>query len=425
MAHTCDRCRTSYDSGAFYGGHDYCNTCYVRIQEDERKKREEDRRKMDDARKERESLYLKNREEHDLHRQMEEEKRRREIEADRQSERETQQKILEQQKRLLEERSVAKQKHNWNITISGHETVREIAAPPAPMQMNTKAKIKPVKVLQTMMPGKRYKPDTTGAKPPPKKKERLTGLSGVGLSVKKGLPVSLSVGQVGVKTVFVAKNSSPARLTLEFAITIEDSKKKQLEPRLEPKQCALEPDAEMELAAEFDLKDDTPTGPLSMTAQLRENAIYVDRESAKSEQLALSSQVKTAMELEYVPGSAEFEKLEDGALALILVFQNAGETGGLLATRSSAGYGTESRMKRSSLAKKTKIKGKQKKIRLEFSPAEETAIEFLSFDFAGTDANGKEYALKNSFDVKGGKLKKEKKGTGEAPEGDAEEESGG
>ncbi|MFA6489301.1 MAG: hypothetical protein WCT52_01335 [Candidatus Micrarchaeia archaeon] len=428
MSHTCDRCRTSYDSGAFYGGHDYCNTCYVKIQEEERKKREDDRRKTEEARKERERQFVKDREKHDMYKQMEEEKRHRELEADKQHEREVQQKILEQQKHLLEERSVAKQKHHWDITIARPGEVKAVVAPPDPMQIKTPMKTKPVKFQSTDMPGRRYKLDMTGVKPAPKKRERAKAISSVGLSVKKGLPVSLSVGQKEVKTLFMAKNSSPTKLTLEFAITIEDSKKKQIEPKLEPKQCAIEPDAEMELTAQFDLKDDAPTGPLTMTAQLRENAIYVDRESAKSEAIALSAQVKTAMELEYIPGSAEFEKQDNGTLALILVFQNTGETGGFLVTRSSVGYGVENRMKRSNLAAKTKIKGKQKKVRLVFSPSEETAIKFLTFDFSGTDANGKEYKFQNSLDVKSGKLKKEKKGkkeAGEAPEGDVGKETGG
>ena len=53
MSHHCDRCRAEYDSGAFYGGHDYCSLCYVRIMEDEKQKRRDE-----EKRKEREKQYL-------------------------------------------------------------------------------------------------------------------------------------------------------------------------------------------------------------------------------------------------------------------------------------------------------------------------------------------------------------------------------
>ena len=423
MSHHCDRCRAEYDSGAFYGGHDYCSLCYVRIMEDEKQKRRDE-----EKRKEREKQYLIDKRREEMARKDEKAKqleqqtelRREEMRAEQGRDKEARM----QQLRIAGAKDIGKQRHNWDITISSPVTSPSISAPPDTMQTQKKAKLpKPKPLLDVHMPPKKYKPIKTdgGA---PKKKEAKKANTAVSLKVKDGLPVSLSVGQKGVKALFIGKNSSEKRLTIEFSVAIEDSKEKPIEPKLEPKQCSIEPDSELPFSLEFDVKEDSETGPLTLSAQLRENGFYVDRESAKSEQIVLTSQVKTPMQLEYAPGSAEFEKQADGTLALALVFENTGETGGFLLARSSVGYGTEMRMKRSNLAKKTKIKGKQKKVKLVFSPAEETAIEFLAFDFSGTDANGKEYLLRNSFDVKSGKMKRETK-AGEKKESAEEEGRGG
>lgn len=219
------------------------------------------------------------------------------------------------------------------------------------------------------------------------------------LSVKKGLPVSLSLGQRGIKVDMVAKNQSQKSLLLELSVSIEDAAKKEIKPEIEPEEFSLGMNAEASLSVVFDLPEGASTGPLTLKAQLHENAVYVDRESAKSGQIVLTSQVKTPMDLEYVPQSVGFCK-RDGTACLKAEFTNRGESGGILDRRSNASYGTAEKMMHAQLEKKVKIKGGQKKIELIFSPAQECEIERVAFELLGVDSNGKEYKYQKSFNAK-------------------------
>lgn len=421
MAHTCNRCRTSYESGGFYGGHDYCVTCVVRVQEEERQQKAEEKRREQEIR-----LIQGKKKEELIHRMLEEKQRRHQGELKREAEiieEKKEREIALQKIRAAGAKDVGRQRHDWNITIAKPPGQQTQTADVIGAGQPKKLAPLPRPPSGTQMPGRRHileRPEEAAKKKREKAKEKVA----VSLVLKDGLPVSLSVGQTGIKTQFIAKNTSTKKLTLEFSVVIEDSKKKRIVPVLEPKQCVLEPDSEVPMRADFDLPVETETGPLAFTAQLHENAIYVDREGAKSEPIVLTSQVKTPMWLEYRPGSAEFEKQEDGTLALALVFENTGETGGFLFPRSSVGYGLERKMKRAALTGKTKIKGKQKKARLVFSPAEETAIDFLVFDLTGTDANGKEFKLQKSINVKGRGAEEGGKGKGNEGAGSAKKEKG-
>jgi len=166
-------------------------------------------------------------------------------------------------------------------------------------------------------------------------------------------------------------------------------------------QCTLDADSEQQFAVKFDLLEDVATGPLSFVANLRENAVYVDRPSAKSAPVTMTSQVKTPMELVYLPGSARFEE-RDGETALCAAFENRGETGGILSVRSGASYGSEGKLLHAPLAEKVKIRGLQKKTELAFAPAQKAPLEMLAFELLGNDANGKEYKLQKSFRLKEG-----------------------
>ena len=410
MAHTCNRCRTSYESGGFYGGHDYCNTCFVRVQEEEKQKKAEERKRELEVRflQEKRKEELARKEQAERQRWEQEKLRREHEQAEQERRAEALQKI-----RIAGAKDIGKPKHNWDITISKPpEQQTQTADIVGAGQAKRKLALPPAPKARTEMPGRRQMLVHTEIAQP-KRREKPKAIVAVSLAVKDGLPVSLSVGQKGIRTLFTAKNTTAKKLTLEFAVAIEDSKKKQIAPRLEPKQCTLEPGAEAPMRAEFDLPDGMATGPLAFTAQLRENAIYVDREEAKSEPIAMTSQIKTPMELEYLPGGEKFEKQGDGTLLLVLAFENRGESGGFLLPRSTVGYGKENAMKRANLAAKTKIKGMQKKAELRFSPAEKTGMDFLVFDLQGMDANGKEYGLQASVKVRA-EGKKEKREAGKA-----------
>jgi len=382
----------------FHGGHDYCMTCYVRIIDEER------RRKLDEKRRKDEQEFAKKKVEEEFARREQEAKRRREREEKERREeiKHQAQEMIMQQKRIAGAKDVGRHKHHWDVTILSPPPVIEAHDEPELRKLQRKQIATPAQQTQTRMPTRAAAPERAEKKPPSKKREMIKAQANVALTVVAGLPVSLSVGQKGIRTMFACRNGSQKRLTLEFAVSIEDAKKKKIEPKLEPKQCSLEPDAEAQLTATFDLQDDANTGPLTLTAQMKENAIYVDRESAKSEPLVFTSQVKTPMELVYLPGSAEFGE-EDGTSFLSLAFENVGESGGFLLPRSSTGYGTGGKMLRTNLPAKVKIKGKQKRVELRFSPAQERKIEFLVFDLCGTDSNGKEFKLQKSLNLKADK----------------------
>ncbi len=112
--------------------------------------------------------------------------------------------------------------------------------------------------------------------------------------------------------------------------------------------------------------------------------------------MQLSCDVKTPLDLEYRKKSASFMR-KDGTLFLSLQFDNKGESGGLLSTKSSVGYGGETRQLRANLAQQAKIKGMQKKAGLLFSPPKEASLEKLSFDLVGVDSNGKPYKLQKTI----------------------------
>jgi len=114
----------------------------------------------------------------------------------------------------------------------------------------------------------------------------------------------------------------------------------------------------------------------------------------------LTSEIKTPMELAYIAKSCRFERLESGGPVLILVFENKGESGGILSTKSSAGYGNDSGMLRAALPERVKIKGRQKKVELKFAPAQEVAVELLALELLGVDSNGKEYKLQKTIKEK-------------------------
>jgi len=222
----------------------------------------------------------------------------------------------------------------------------------------------------------------------------------VTLKAIEGLPVSLSVGQKNVRLLMVGKNETKKKLNTEFMASAYDFNKKAISLKAEPGKCTLEPGAEMQFKISFDLEDNVATGPMALSAYLRENAVYVDRLSAKSEAVNLTSEIKTPMELVYIASSCRFERLEGDKTAICLVFENKGESGGILSTKSSIGYGSDAGMLRAALPERAKVKGKQKKVELRFSPAQEVAVGLLALELLGADSNGKEYKLQKTIKEK-------------------------
>ena len=394
MAHRCNRCRAEYESGMFHGGHDYCMTCFVRIQEEEARKKKEEiellrrheaERQKARGRGDERSVFAKQRMREELEMKLYE-MRKGELKSS-----------IDRKK--VEEEMRKRAYYGWRPRRDRTKTVEAPATEVEDRRRSTLSPAPKIAPEKQYMPAPQAGPGFT-AHLPPEESEIVR----VAISATKGLPVSLSVGQKGNTAIFSAKNESQKKITLELAVSIADFRKRTIEATVDPKQQTLGAYGEGQFAVKFDLKDDTPTGPLILSAQLKENAVYVDRQTAASETLTLQSQVKTPMELVYRKGAAFGEN--EGGLALCLLFENAGESGGLLSRQSSAAYGSGGRMVSSKLLKQAAIKGRQKRVELRFGPAEKCALEKISFELSGVDSNGKEYRKQGTV------LKKEEKKNG-------------
>ncbi|MCX8198176.1 MAG: hypothetical protein N3F07_03220 [Candidatus Micrarchaeota archaeon] len=376
MPHTCNRCRTQYEIGMFDSGHDYCMTCYVRIQEERRKKAEQERREQEKREAKKQKLIS-------------------EIEA-----------------KLYEQRKESEHTNPQRVFMSGadlkrmrHFGVGEIYAQkkeahekPLPEQIKHPS-IYAASALKKSLPPAKADRDYAGSSPimhmniPQEEDE-----GNITISAIQGLPVSLSCGQKNIQVLLAGKNGTGRKINAELVHSLADSSGKSVEARAQPEKFSLEPGAEQEIKIEFSLPESARSGPLVLNAYIRETAAYVDRQPAKSQPLQLTSEVKTPMELAYIPKSSRLASIGE-AMALQMDFQNLGESGGILSMKSNVRFG-QNDSQLAWLTKKAKIKGKQKRITLEFAPVKKTEIQILWLELLGVDSNGKEYSLKKVIEEK-------------------------
>ncbi|MCX6771322.1 MAG: hypothetical protein NTX79_04665 [Candidatus Micrarchaeota archaeon] len=389
MTHRCDRCRAPYESGADLGGHDYCMTCYTQLKQEEARKRIEEerlRQKQIDAKK------------HYLHQDYMAQSSARLLRArgERAEDERRQDMFQSQSAKRRDEQEKLRKKKRWDDNKPKNRVVGEELQIFTPLGRKKKPAHAPPQMkkgeqaayaahlLQSVKNAMKRKTK------PPAKPILHAGLS---LSVAAGLPVSLSVGQKQVQALLIGKNASAAPIAAVLEVSILDSQKSAIASKAEPRTCTIEPDGESKIKVAFDLPEDAARGMLSFTALLKENAVYIDRQAAQSNAVSLSSQVKTSMDLQYKQGSALFE-----SGALILSFNNVGESGGILEKSSFVTYfQKESAGKKAALAGRTKIKGGEKGILLAFAPSDGAAISRLELSLVGTDSNGKPYRLKRNI----------------------------
>lgn len=444
MGRRCDKCRTEYDSGVDYSGKDYCMTCYVRVRQEEDAKRRKEELRREDARKLKEKdlrdrLETESRERKERmrkealgsgaygsggmaagrrseagdgswtwhNRMMErrdkadDDKKKREIEEA---------KLFEQQQAELLERRKAeiakqnqeddgKEKHYWSVALDKQKE----AAGKAKIEAGKERAILETAVSQSsfavgQLPRKASRHEAPEDRVRHSRGYRLETAEQPALTLEatRGLPVSLSVGQKGNLMLLLGKNHSQQKIAVELLATLVDSRGKKIEMKLEPGKCAIDTNSEAAFSVKFDLKDDAPHGAMAFTGQLRETAIYVDKDGGQSEVLRLECEVKTPLELEYKRKSAAF-KQEDGKLWLLLAFENKGESGGILSPKSGVSYGEEGNRLRAELSEKAKIKGKEKNVLLKFLAEKESLLEKLTLDLSGVDSNGKPYKLQKTI----------------------------
>jgi hypothetical protein len=386
MTRRCDRCRAEYESGADFGGHDYCMTCYVKLKHEEEHKRASAEKllqqKTDYRRQQIRQQYI----EGASRRQVEEDTSRRDLEV---KKRLPSQDEAEMRKRMKWRMDLTKRRSQDSETqriFVPIDKTKMLISVPASQKKDERATY-----AARLMPHAPKKEEGKKAKKP-----NLPEKSSITLSVAAGLPVSLSIGQRQVSVVLLGKNSSAAQVAVSLAASVLDSQKSTVSFQAEPRNCTIEPEGEAKFKLGFDLPQDVARGRLALSACLKENAVYLDRQSAKSNSVELSSQVKTPPDLQYVRGSAHL-----AGDALILVFNNVGESGGILEPNSSLKYFLGGAAgKKASIAQRTKMKGGEKGIALSFSPVGAERISRLEIDLAGKDSNGKPYSLKRKISGK-------------------------
>lgn len=386
MTRRCDRCRAEYESGADYGGHDYCMTCYTRV-----KQEEEQKRAAAERIKEQKVEYLRQQLREDYARQDKERDRK----AKEYAEESRRLELLGPKKKPEDPSEEMRKRMKWGLFYLGKR--RAVGEEPQIFTpLGRKKKPAPSQAPQAgerATYAARGRQGKIGEKARPKQAAVPIKQAELSLSAEGGLPVSLSVGQKQVQVFLVGKNASALPVAVGLDASILDSQKNTIAFKAEPRTCTLPPEGESKIKVEFDLPEDAAHGRLSFSAIVKENAIYIDRQAAQSNAVSLSSQVKSPMDLQYRQGSAEFRQG-----ALLLAFNNAGESGGILETSSSATYFPQDGAgKKASLSSRTKIKGGQKGILLSFAPAEGAAISALELNFVGKDSNGKPYSLKRKI----------------------------
>ncbi|MFA5021316.1 MAG: hypothetical protein WC517_04640 [Patescibacteria group bacterium] len=386
MTRRCDRCRAEYESGADFGGHDYCMTCYTRIRQEEEQKRAAVERL-----KEQKVEYLRQQLREEYARQDKERGRK----AKDYAEESRRLELLGQRKKPEDPSEEMRKRMKWGMFYLGKKR-----AVGEEMQIFTPLgrKKKPVSAQAPQTGAERAtyaargRLGKIGEKAKPKPAAAPIKQAELSLSAE-GLPVSLSVGQKRVQVFLVGRNASALPVAVGLDASILDSQKSPIAFKAEPRTCTLPPEGDSKIMVEFDLPEDAARGRLSFSAVIKENAIYIDRQAAQSNAVSLSSQVKSPMDLQYRQGSAEFRQG-----ALVLAFNNVGESGGILETSSTATYfPQEGAGRKASLSSRTKIKGGEKGIILSFAPAEGAAIAALELDLAGKDSNGKPYSLKKKI----------------------------
>ena len=408
MARRCDRCRVEYESGADFGGYDYCMTCYSRVKQEAEQKRAAaarlEQQKMDFLRQQKREEYV--------YQKMEDERKERAAMAEsrklaasnpKKKREDVDRKMRERKKWELAYLEKRRAGANESQGVSMLGNIRKKPARASVSQASSEPIYfpsgMPIRISDDVM--KKYKKGIA-----PIEHQSLS------LSVSSGLPVSLSLGQKQVQVLLIGKNAAIYPITAGLEISLLDSQNIAIPWKATPRTCTLEPSGESKIKVEFDVPDGAARGRLSFTAFLKENAIYIDRRAAQSDTVSLSSQVKTPMDLQYKPGSASIT-----SESLTLSFNNVGESGGILEMASFVVcFSGKNIGKKAALSARTKVKGGEKGILLSFAPVGTLEISALDLNLAGKDSNGKPYSLKRKIMLLGGEEKNREKNTAENSE---------
>ena len=204
------------------------------------------------------------------------------------------------------------------------------------------------------------------------------------LELQKSLPVSLSQGQKEITCALLGTNPGEKPLSCTLAAALQDSKKKSLDIDISPASADMAGDSKAAFEIKFDLKDDTPPGPLTLSATLQSG-------NASSNAISSLSNVKTPLDLLYIKNSARLGGKLDNFI--ILEFDNIGDSGGMLMLASHVDFEDGQGVRKSGkLSQVVKVRGLEKGVLLLFGPlGMNQAFSGLSYSLAGVDSNGKPY----------------------------------
>jgi len=111
------------------------------------------------------------------------------------------------------------------------------------------------------------------------------------LSVKSALPGTLPPGQPAEATL-IGRNASASPLTVSLILSCADSQHGAMGAKAEPRTCTIAPGESAEFQVSLPVPPGAAPGKALLTAILKENAIYIDRQAAQSNMLELAFEVK-------------------------------------------------------------------------------------------------------------------------------------
>jgi predicted nucleic acid-binding Zn-ribbon protein len=289
MTHRCNKCGAQYESGGFYGGHDYCNTCYLMVKaKDERRIREEEearQKKIDDRRKLVRDALIKEaaQKRHDElvelgKRRAAEEQRRREILA---AGRQAVEQRIRKRRELSHAHSLGRggQAGAAYPTFSAGQTAYD---DPGVLPLDQQRGRRLVRVSKQKGREEREEEKWgAGFSVPEAAKSQLS------LALEGDAP-KLSAGKAAALS-FLGRNSSSKRIEAELFVSAADSSGKKFPVKIEPKKQFIEAGGEAKYAVSFSAP---AKGEVKLEAYLRENAFFIDESEGKSNLVELKLQAK-------------------------------------------------------------------------------------------------------------------------------------
>ena len=282
MPRRCDHCGAQSETGSDLGGHHYCQSCYgIQKQIQERKHQEEEKQRQKEIAEKK----------HYMHQDMvAKERRRQERLLDDLAEAERRRVAYAAKKRRDAEAQLHRKALLGGTLPAKNRVIGEelkIFSPLGGRIKRAGAEDGQANAPHAAAPALR------GGKKAAAPQEPLpAGPQTLSLSAKGGLPPSLSPGVAQAEISLVGTNMSGAPMAVRLEVSIQDSQKNAIAPKIEPRIRTIPAGGESEFRVAFAVPQDCANGRLAFSAFLLENAIYIGRQPAQSGTVSLVSQVR-------------------------------------------------------------------------------------------------------------------------------------